>query len=51
MDYKIEKKDAFTVLGHVRQFDSNTSYEQIPKFWDEHFTKGGGDNHENNAFG
>ena len=41
MDYKIEKKDVFTVLGHVRQFDSNTSYEQIPRFWDEHFTKGG----------
>jgi len=41
MDYRIESKEAFTVLGSVRQFDSETSYGQIPKYWDEHFTNGG----------
>jgi len=41
MDYRIERKEAFTVLGSIRQFDSDTSYKEIPMFWDEHFKNGG----------
>ncbi len=35
MDYTIEKKDATTFIGFVREFDVKTSYQDIPKFWDE----------------
>jgi len=42
MEYRIEKKEAFTVIGAVREFNSDTSYEEIPKFWCEHFEGGGG---------
>ena len=41
MDYRIEKKEAFTVLGKVRQVNEDTSYEVIPRFWGEHFETGG----------
>lgn len=41
MDYRIEKKETFSVLGHVRQFNGSTSYKAIPLFWDEHFNNGG----------
>jgi AraC family transcriptional regulator len=41
MDYRIEKKEAFMVLGSVRQFNNETSYKEIPLFWDEHFKNGG----------
>lgn len=36
MDYKIVEKAAFTVMGRLRSFDTDTSYDQIPKFWQEH---------------
>jgi AraC family transcriptional regulator len=42
MDYKIEKKEAFTVVGSARQFNSDSSYSEVPKFWCEHFEKGNG---------
>ena len=42
MDYKIESKDAFTVVGDVREFNTDTSYSAIPKFWREHFESGNG---------
>ena len=35
MDYTIEKKSATTFIGFVREFDVKTSYQDIPKFWDE----------------
>ncbi|MBQ6696218.1 MAG: AraC family transcriptional regulator [Lachnospiraceae bacterium] len=41
MDYKIVEKAAFTIMGRKRSFNSETSYEEIPKFWDEHFQDGG----------
>jgi AraC family transcriptional regulator len=37
MDYKIEEKEAFTVLASIRDFNYDTSYVEIPKFWGEHF--------------
>ena len=42
MEYKILEKAAFTVMGRKRQFDSETSYQEIPEFWQEHFRDGGG---------
>jgi len=50
MEYRIEKKDAFTVIGTVREFNSDTSYREIPKFWYEHFDGGGGE-HVRGMFG
>ena len=41
MDYRIERKEAFTVMGKVRPFDTSTSYKEIPEFWGEHFKSGG----------
>ncbi|MDE6021438.1 MAG: AraC family transcriptional regulator [Ruminococcus sp.] len=43
IEYKIVEKAAFTVMGRSRRFNSDTSYEEIPKFWTEHFQNGGGD--------
>jgi len=43
MDYKIETKEAFKVIGTVRQFNGDTSYAEIPKFWGEHFSSGNGE--------
>ncbi len=42
LEYKIVEKEAFTVIGVRRRFSADTSYEEIPKFWDEHFKNGGG---------
>lgn len=42
MDYKIESKEAFTVIGVVKEFNMDTSYAEIPKFWGEHYQSGGG---------
>ncbi len=36
LEYKIVKKAQFTVMGKVRSFDTDTSYDEIPKFWQEH---------------
>ncbi|MCR4814999.1 MAG: helix-turn-helix domain-containing protein [Lachnospiraceae bacterium] len=35
LDYKIVEKAAFTVVGIKKSFNSETSYTEIPKFWDE----------------
>ncbi len=39
MDYTIEKTAAFKVIGFMREFDFETSYKEIPKFWDEIFSQ------------
>ena len=36
LEYKIVEKAQFTVMGKVRKFNSDTSYQEIPKFWHEH---------------
>ncbi|MBQ9122906.1 MAG: helix-turn-helix domain-containing protein [Lachnospiraceae bacterium] len=41
MEFKIEEKASFTVMGRKRAFDTETSYQEIPKFWEEHFKDGG----------
>ncbi len=35
MDYVVEKMKGFKVIGFEREFDFETSYQEIPKFWDE----------------
>lgn len=35
MDYAVEKKDKFQVIGFEREFSMDSSYREIPKFWDE----------------
>ena len=40
MDIKIEKENAFTVIVKMKQFNEETSFEDIPKFWDEYYEKG-----------
>lgn len=40
MEYKITEKAAFTVMGKSRRFYADTSYEEIPKFWQEHVQSG-----------
>lgn len=40
MEYRILEKATFTVMGKSRRFCSDTSYEEIPKFWQEHMSSG-----------
>ena len=35
MEYKIVEKPAFTVVGYCRKFSNETSYQEIPAWWDE----------------
>lgn len=44
MNYKIEKKESFTVMGVSRTFDYETCKKEIPEFWSEHYANGGGKN-------
>lgn len=36
LEYKIEKKEQFTVMGRLRKFNTESSYTEIPKFWRDH---------------
>lgn len=40
LDYQIVEKAAFTIVGVKRRFHSDTSYQEIPKFWDEWMAQG-----------
>lgn len=40
LEYKIVEKSQFTVMGRSRRFNTETSYEEIPKFWQEHMESG-----------
>ncbi len=35
LEYKIVEKPQFTLFGLPRMFNSDTSYQEIPKFWDQ----------------
>ena len=35
LEYKIVEKEQFTVMGVSRKFNSETSYQKIPEFWQE----------------
>lgn len=42
VDYKIVKKESFTVIGALKKFAYDNAYAEIPKFWEEHYKKGNG---------
>lgn len=42
MNYKIVKKESFTVLGVSGKFDYENAMREIPLFWQEHYRKGNG---------
>ena len=42
MDYRITKKEAFTVMGVSKAFRYDTAFEEIPRFWTEHYETGKG---------
>ena len=42
MEYRITSKAQFTVMGRSGKFNTETSYDEIPKFWKEHFESGHG---------
>ena len=40
MDIKIEKEKEFSIIVITKQFNEETSFEKVPKFWDEYYEKG-----------
>lgn len=42
MDYRIEKKEAFTVIANAKTFSYEGAKEVVPQFWQEHFQTGKG---------
>ena len=40
MDYRIVEKAPFTIVGTKRSFNTDTSYQEIPKFWNEWMAQG-----------
>ena len=42
MNYKIVKKESFTVLAVSKRFDYESCKKEIPLFWKEHYEKGNG---------
>ena len=42
MDYKIVKKEAFTVIANAKTFPYEGAKETVPQFWQEHFQSGKG---------
>ena len=40
MIYRITEKEAFTIIGIGKRFNSETSYVEIPKLWDEYYEQG-----------
>lgn len=43
MDYRIVKKEAFTVLGASKEFRYENAKQEIPLFWQEHYSSGKGE--------
>lgn len=39
LEYKIVEKPQFTLVGLERKFSPETSYQEIPRFWDELFSR------------
>lgn len=40
LEYRIVSKSSFTIVGVQRRFHSDTSYQEIPKFWSEWMYQG-----------
>lgn len=43
MDYKIVKKESFTVMGVEKEFSYDNAKQEVPAFWGEHFALGRGE--------
>ena len=43
MDYRITKKDSFTVIASSKQFSYENAKKEIPTFWQEHYASGKGE--------
>ncbi|MCB7321245.1 AraC family transcriptional regulator [Lacrimispora sp. 210928-DFI.3.58] len=44
MDYRMEKKEAFTVIANAKVFAYEGAKNTVPQFWQEHFKEGKGKN-------
>lgn len=42
MDYRLVKKESFTVMGAAKTFSYDGAKNVIPQFWEEHYKKGNG---------
>lgn len=42
MDYRIVKKEAFTVIANAREFSYEGAKDVVPQFWQEHYQAGKG---------
>ncbi len=42
MDYKINQKDSFTVIGVSKTFKYEDAKTEVPKFWNDHYAAGNG---------
>ncbi len=40
LDYRIEEKEAFRVVGVAKRFHPDNSQQEIPKWWEEHLEQG-----------
>ncbi len=40
MDYRLSKKESFTVLGRLKKFSYADAKTSVPQFWKEHYEKG-----------
>lgn len=41
LEYRIVEKSQFTVMGRSRKINTETAYDEIPMFWQEHMKSGG----------
>lgn len=42
MDYRIVKKETFTVIANAREFSYESAKDVVPQFWQEHYQAGKG---------
>lgn len=42
MDYRLTKKESFTVMGAAKSFSYDGAKAVVPEFWKEHYAKGNG---------
>ena len=40
MDIKIEKENEFSIIVKTKQFNEETSFDEVPKYWDEYYEQG-----------
>ena len=40
MDIKIEKENSFNIIVITKKFNEETSFKEVPKYWDEYYEKG-----------